>query len=85
MSRVHIIYAVVITPYETSVSRMEMDCPLPADQESILEICRKCAEHSALWNDVLEGHLPALIFDGDTGDRISINTDEKPQLYLVKS
>lgn len=85
MSRIHTIYGVIITPLETSVSRMEINGPLPTDQDSILEICRKCSEYSELWNEVMEGYLPALIFDGDTGDRISLNTDQKPALHLVKS
>lgn len=71
-------FAVIADKLSTEVTQFKFSSKLTELKESDIQVVvENLAEHNGAWRDVLKGTRIALIFDAESGDKISINRDSK--------
>lgn len=67
-------YAVIADKISTEIEMIKLDCNLTdLNPDDVQELVEMLADSNSAYKDVLKGTRVAVIFDGKTGDRISIN------------
>jgi hypothetical protein len=67
-------FAVIVDKISTELTRFTLQKKLTElDEESIKEIVEILADNNPAWKDVLYNKRIAMIFDADSGDKITIN------------
>ena len=68
------IYAVIADQLSSELTRMEVNFKLTdLDEEGILNFVKELAESVPAWNDVLDKKRIGMIFDAESGDKITCN------------
>jgi hypothetical protein len=67
-------FAVIVDKISTELTWFTLSKKLTElDEESIKEIVEMLADNNPAWEDVLYNKRIAMIFDADSGDKITIN------------
>ena len=67
-------FAVIVDEISTVLLKFQLGCHLSElKSEDIRELLEMFAETDTAWNDVLAGKRAAVLFDGETMERVRIN------------
>lgn len=70
----HTIYAVATSSTDTDIKKVILSTELTnLELDDVQNLIEAFCETSQLWLEVLEGQALAVLFDGETGNRIRIN------------